>query len=56
MNIDEIHRLIHDYPHEFDLGYDEGLSDFGMTYDDDSTSDRSMAYDLGRSLRRGMNA
>lgn len=34
------------------LGYDEGDGDMGMTYDDDSQSPRSVAYDEGRSVRR----
>jgi hypothetical protein len=36
----------------YDLGYDEGLSAFGMTYDDDSTSPRSRIYDRGRAARQ----
>lgn len=34
------------------LGWDEGCSAFGMTYDDDPESDRSVAYDTGRTDRR----
>lgn len=34
------------------LGYDEGLGEIGMTYDDDPTSERSVAYDKGRAARR----
>lgn len=43
------------YPAEFELGFDEGLDGMGMTYDDDPTSPRSTAYDLGRSLRLGID-
>jgi hypothetical protein len=49
----EFHRLIAAHPAEFALGYAEGDGDVGMTYDDDPGSDRSLAYDLGRSLRQG---
>ena len=37
----------------FILGFREGAGDWGMTYDDDPDSPRSVAYDNGRSLRRG---
>lgn len=47
------HQLIVAHEAEFALGYAEGDGDMGMTYDDDPGSDRSMAYDLGRSMRRG---
>ena len=30
------------------LGYDESASAFGRTWDDDPASDRSVAYDEGR--------
>lgn len=33
------------------IGFREGRGD-GMTYDDDPTSPRSVAYDVGRTLRR----
>lgn len=36
----------------WNLGFDEGLGDMGMTYDDDPESPRSVAYDLGRTVRR----
>lgn len=36
----------------YQLGYEEGLSDFGMTYDDDPDSPQSRAYDAGRTVRR----
>ena len=56
MRPDDVRRLIAEHPTEFDLGFEEGLDDMGMTCDDDPESDRSTAYDLGRSLRRGINA
>lgn len=34
------------------LGFREGRGDSGMTYDGDPSSDRSVAYDVGRTLRR----
>lgn len=34
------------------LGWREGRGDLGMTYDDDATSPRSVAYDVGRTIRR----
>lgn len=34
------------------LGFREGNGDVGMTYDDDPESPRSVAYDVGRTLRR----
>jgi hypothetical protein len=34
------------------LGYDEGLGECGMTYDDDPESQLSRAYDAGRTVRR----
>jgi hypothetical protein len=36
----------------FRLGFKEGTSDFGMTYDDDPESPKSRAYDHGRTFRR----
>lgn len=48
-------QLISAHEAEFALGYAEGDGDVGMTYDDDPGSDRSVAYDLGRSLRRGQD-
>jgi hypothetical protein len=51
VNGQDVVRLIVMHPAEFALGYDEGLDSMGMTYDDDPGSDRSVAYDLGRSLR-----
>lgn len=51
---DEVEALIHRYSEEFLLGYAEARSDMGMTYDDDPWSDRSRAYDLGRTLGRGL--
>lgn len=46
----EVHRVIAAHPEEFMLGYEESEDAFGMTYDDDPMSDRSMAYDFGRSV------
>lgn len=40
------------HPLVFTLGFREGWSDMGMTYDDDAYSPRSEAYDFGRNLRR----
>jgi hypothetical protein len=37
---------------EFRLGFAEAHSDMGMTYDDDPESNRSVAYDTGRDLRK----
>jgi hypothetical protein len=54
MNVHAVFFFIAAHPIEFALGYEEGLDDVGMTYDGDSASSRSTAYDLGRSLRRGM--
>jgi len=34
------------------LGFTEGRGDLGITYDNDATSPRSIAYDVGRTLRR----
>ncbi len=34
------------------LGFREGRGDLGMTYDDDPESPRSVAYDVGRTVRR----
>lgn len=53
MNPYEILFLINSHPNEFILGYTEGLGGVGMTYDNDPTSNRSSAYDLGRALRQG---
>ena len=36
----------------YQLGYREGLGDVGMTYDNDPESERSRAYDRGRTARR----
>ncbi len=36
----------------YQLGYREGLGDFGMTYDNNPESERSRAYDRGRTARR----
>lgn len=35
------------------LGFNEGDGDIGMTYDNDPASPRSVAYDEGRTARRG---
>lgn len=51
---DRVEELIHRYSEEFLLGYSEARGEMGMTYDDDPWSDRSMAYDLGRTLGRGL--
>jgi hypothetical protein len=61
MNAMQARSLINSYPNEFAQGYDEAkdyrgmISATGVTFDDDPSSDRSMAYDLGRSLRIGMD-
>lgn len=34
------------------LGFREGRGDMGMTYDNDPGSPRSVAYDVGRTIRR----
>jgi hypothetical protein len=36
----------------FALGWHEAHTSDGLTFDDDPSSDRSMAYDAGRDLRR----
>jgi len=36
----------------YGLGYEEGLGDVGMTYDDDPDSPLSRCYDAGRTVRR----
>lgn len=38
------------------LGFDEAHSAFGMTYDDDPGSERSVAYDEGRTAGEGVDA
>lgn len=45
---------INEHPAVFAWGFDEGLDSMGCTFDDDPESPRSVAYDLGRSLRQGM--
>ena len=45
-----IARLLH--PRIFELGYAEGEGSFGITYDNDANSLRSIAYDLGRDAKR----
>jgi hypothetical protein len=45
-------RALCTYPRIFALGFAEGRGYDGMTYDDDPESPRSVAYDLGRNLRR----
>jgi|LakMenEpi03Aug12_release.lakeMendotaPanAssembly.Ray.scaffolds.fasta_scaffold15635_4 hypothetical protein len=52
--IELFYKLIIAYPNEFKLGFTEGMNPFGITYDNNPESDRSQAYDLGRSLRQGM--
>lgn len=55
MTSNEVFERIASHSTEFKLGYDEGHDSMGMTYDNDSESPRSQAYDLGRSLRLGMD-
>jgi hypothetical protein len=38
----------------FQMGYEDGAGDMGMTFDDDPESPRSRAYDLGRTMRRSL--
>lgn len=45
-----IHELITAHHMEFMLGLLEWNLGIGMTYDDDPESNRSQAYDLGRTL------
>lgn len=40
------------YPRIFALGWREALTSNGMTYDNDPSSPRSEAYDVGRDLRK----
>lgn len=40
------------HPRIFALGWREAHSDIGMTYDNDPSSARSEAYDVGRDLRK----
>ena len=40
------------YPRIFRLGYAEGEGSFGITYDNNTNSLRSIAYDLGRDAKR----
>lgn len=54
MDVDEVIRLITEHPYEFAQGFEEAKSSFGMTFDGSADSDRSTAYDLGRSLRLGL--
>ena len=49
--IEEMSDLMNRYPVEFCRGFAEGLLSTGITYDDNPESDRSMAYDMGRTLR-----
>lgn len=51
----EMVDLIGRYPIEFSQGFIEGLGAVGMTYDDDPESDRSTAYDIGRTMREGLH-
>lgn len=37
-------------------GFQEGTCSNGVTFDDDPYSDRSVAYDVGRTLRAGVEA
>ena len=37
-------------------GYREATCSNGLTFDDDPYSDRSVAYDVGRTLRAGVEA
>lgn len=50
----QFQRLIAQHPAEFRLGYVEGDRAAGVTFDNDTEGERSQAYDLGRSLRRGI--
>lgn len=43
-------------PGAFVLGWIEADGDAGITFDDDSCSPRSVAYDRGRHLRRRIEA
>jgi hypothetical protein len=52
---DKLLRALIRHPEEFRLGFDEGDGDVGMTYDDDPSSERSAAYDMGRSYKRGIH-
>lgn len=40
------------HPRIAHLGFSEGDGDLGLTFDDDPYSARSVAYDVGRTLRR----
>ena len=50
----EAANIIWAHPLEFAWGFDEGDEAMGVTFDNDPESPRSVAYDLGRSLRKGM--
>lgn len=50
-----IHQLITANSNEFILGLLEWNHGVGATYDDDPESDRSMAYDLGRTLAEALS-
>ena len=43
------------HPLVFLMGLREATGDFGMTYDDDPESPRSVAYDMGRNLGEWLN-
>ncbi len=34
------------------VGFREGRGDLGLTFDDDPSAPRSVAYDVGRNIRR----
>ena len=55
MAIQELTDLIIRYPEEFGRGFAEGLLSTGVTYDDNPESDRSLAYDIGRTLREAFH-
>lgn len=52
MNYLLLHRYAIRFPRIFALGWAESADGCGMTYDDDPSSPRSSAYDLGRNDRR----
>lgn len=55
MTPETIIHLITTYKSEFRLGLLEWDSSIGMTYDDNPKSEKSQAYDLGRTLGEAMN-
>lgn len=55
MNARTVVGIITSHPNEFTLGVLEWAHSTGVTYDNNPESDRSQAYDLGRTLGEALN-